>query len=105
MAALQATETLSRRFCDPAPLCDDRSAQLSHMPTTTITVDANLKERLADLASQTGQNVDDFVEAFLRRVAEADIRFDRGVPVFPPCPRAPILTVEDVDRLKQSDEA
>lgn len=65
----------------------------------TITVDAALKERLSDLASQTGQRVDEFVEALLRRVAEADVRFERGVPVFPCRPGAPQLTVEDVDRL------
>ena len=59
------------------------------MPTATITVDAALKARLTDLANQTGQRVDDFVEALLRRVADADIRFDRGVPVFQPRPGAP----------------
>ena len=75
------------------------------MPTATITVDATLKARLAELANQTGQGVDDFVEAFLRRVADADIRFDRGVPVFPPRPGAPLLTVEDVDRIADGDEA
>ena len=75
------------------------------MPTATITVDASLKDRLRDLARQTGQNVDDFVEAFLRGIAEADIRFDRGVPVFPPRPGAPVLTVEEVERLKQNNEA
>jgi hypothetical protein len=75
------------------------------MPTTTITLDAALKARLADLASQTGQPVDAFVEALLRRLAEADVRFDRGVPVFPPRPGAPVLTVEDVDRLADGPEA
>jgi hypothetical protein len=35
------------------------------MPNATIIVDAALKERLADLASQTGQGVDEFVEALL----------------------------------------
>ena len=74
------------------------------MPTATITLDASLKERLTNLATQTGQKVDDFVEALLRRVAEADIRFDRGVPVFRARPGAPVLTVEDVDRRLQSDE-
>ena len=53
------------------------------MPDATITVDAALKERLSALASQTGQRVDEFVEALLRRVAEADVRFERGVPVLP----------------------
>jgi hypothetical protein len=74
------------------------------MPTATIIVDEALKARLADLANQTGQGVDDFVEALLRRVADADVRFDRGVPIFPPRPGAPVLTVEDVDRLANGDE-
>ncbi len=74
------------------------------MPTATITVDEALKARLTDLASQTGQEVDNFVEALLRRVADADIRFDRGVPVFPPRPGAPVLRVEDVDRLTNGEE-
>jgi hypothetical protein len=69
------------------------------MPNATITVDAALKERLASLASQSGQRVDEFVEALLRRIASADVRFDRGVPVFPRRAGAPTLTVEDVDRL------
>lgn len=75
------------------------------MPTDTITVDATLKARLTVLANQTGQRVDDFAEALLRRVADADIRFERGVPVFPRRPGAPVLTVEDVDRLAHGDEA
>jgi len=75
------------------------------MPTATIMLDANLKDRLEDLASQTGQKVDDFVEALLRRIAEADVRFDRGVPVCRPRPGAPILTVQNIDRIEQSNEA
>lgn len=75
------------------------------MPMTTITLDAALKARLADLASQAGQQVDEFVEALLRRVAEADVRFERGVPVFPPRPGAPTLTVDDVDRLANGSDA
>ena len=69
------------------------------MPNATITVDAALKERLAALAAESGQAVDEFVEALLRRFAQADIRFERGVPVLPPRAGAPTLTVEDVDRL------
>jgi hypothetical protein len=69
------------------------------MPNATITVDAALKERLVDIAGKTGQSVDEFVEALLRRIASTDVDFDRGVPVFPPRPGAPTLTVEDVDRL------
>lgn len=75
------------------------------MPTATITVDAALKARLVDLAKTTGQGVDDFVEALLRRVADADVRFERGVPVFRPRPNAPVLTVEDVDRMLHGDES
>ncbi len=74
------------------------------MPTATITVDAALKARLANLANQMGQGVDAFAEALLRRVADADVRFERGVPVFPPRSGAPRLTVEDVDRLANGDE-
>jgi len=55
--------------------------------------------------SQTGQEADVLVEALLRRVTDADIRFDRGVPVFPQRPGAPVLRVEDVDRLANGDEA
>ena len=69
------------------------------MPNATLSVDAALKERLTALADQTGQRVDEFVESLLRRIADADIRFDRGVPVFPRRPGAPTLSVEDVDRL------
>jgi hypothetical protein len=69
------------------------------MPNATITVDAALKERLADPASQSGQRVDEFVETLLRRIGDADVRFDRRVPVFPRRSGAPTLSVEDVDRL------
>lgn len=69
------------------------------MPEATIAVDAALKERLSALAGQTGQRVDEFVEALLRRIVQADVQFEHGVPVFPRRPGAPILTVEDVDRL------
>jgi len=69
------------------------------MSKVTIRVDAGLKERLADLAAQTGQGVDEFVEALLRRFAESDVGFERGVPVFPRRPGAPTISIEDVDRL------
>ena len=71
------------------------------MPNATITVDAALKDRLADLAGQSGQPLDAFVESLLRRFAEADVRFERGIPVFPRRPAAPTLTVDDVDRLAE----
>lgn len=69
------------------------------MPGATINLDAALKERLAALAAQAGRPVDDFVEALLRRLADADVRFDRGVPVFPRRPGAPALSIDDVNRL------
>ena len=74
------------------------------MRTTTITEDAETKARLAELARQAGQDVDQFAEALLRRVADADVRFERGVPVFPRRPGAPVLKVEDVDRLLDQSE-
>lgn len=74
------------------------------MPTTTITVDAETKARLAELARHAGQDVDQFAEALLRRVADADVRFERGVPVFPRRPGAPVLRVEDVGRLLDQTE-
>jgi len=69
------------------------------MANATIVVDAALKARLTELASQSGQRVDEFVEALLRRIANADIRFDRGIPVFPRRPGAPTISVEEADRL------
>lgn len=73
--------------------------------TTTIAVDAALKARLAELARQAGQDLDVFVEGLLRRVADADLRFERGVPTFPRRPGAPTMTVEDVDRLATGPDA
>jgi hypothetical protein len=75
------------------------------MAEATIRVDAALKQRLADLAGQAGRPVDEFVEALLRRLAGADVRFDNGVPAFPPRAGAPTLTVEDVDRLVDATDA
>ena len=69
------------------------------MANATITVDAGLKERLANLASESGQPVDAFIETLLRRFAGLDVRVELVVPVFPPRPQAPTLTVDDVDRL------
>jgi hypothetical protein len=67
--------------------------------TTTITVDSDLKVRLTKLAHQAGQDVDEFVGALLRRVADADVRFEGGLPTFPRRAGAPTLSVDDVDRL------
>lgn len=74
------------------------------MLVATFTVDADLKARLAELAHQAGQEVDTFVENVLRRVADSDVHFERGVPVFPRRSGAPKLTVEDVDRLLNGPE-
>lgn len=69
------------------------------MPNATISVDAALKAPLVDLAGQTGQRVDEFVEVLLRRIADADVRFERGVPVFPRRRGAPTLSIDDIERL------
>jgi hypothetical protein len=74
------------------------------MPTATITLDAALMDRVAKMAAQTGQSANQFVEALLRRLTESDIRFDQGVPMFPPRPGAPTITVEDVNRMLYGDE-
>ena len=74
------------------------------MPTESISIDATLKARLADLATQAGQPLDAFIEAWLWRLADLDVRFDRGVPVFPRRPGAPVLTVRDVDRLASDND-
>jgi hypothetical protein len=84
-----------------ASLCDDGKSRNALMATSTITVDPVLKARITDLAGRAGQDVDAFVEALLRRLADADVRFERGVPTFPPREGAPTLTVDDVDRLAQ----
>jgi hypothetical protein len=76
----------------------------SRMQTATIAIDAGVKARLTDLAAQIGQPVEDLVDALLRRVADAETRFEHGVPVFPARAGAPVLTVEDVDRLASGDE-
>ena len=93
----------------PSPI-DMRQSELSlgaieMATTTTITVDAALKARLAELAGQAGQDVDQFAEALLRRVADADIRLEGGIPVFPRRSGAPTLTVDDVDRLADGRDA
>lgn len=73
--------------------------------TDSITIDADLKARLATLAQQAGYDVDEFVEALLRRIADADGKFERGVPVFPRRPGAPVVKAEDVDRLLEGPDA
>ena len=55
----------------------DASWDNGYMPNATISVDAALKARLADLAGRSGQRVDEFVEVLLRRIADADVHFER----------------------------
>lgn len=88
------------------PLCEYEGEGLErlNMATTTITVDAETKARLADLARLAGQEVDQFAEALLRRVADANLRFEHSVPVFPRRPGAPVLKDEDVARLMDAHE-
>jgi hypothetical protein len=50
------------------------------------------------------QDVDEFAAALLRRIADADIRVERGLPVFPRRHGAPTLTVDDVDRLADGSD-
>ncbi|MBM3778584.1 MAG: hypothetical protein FJW23_10145 [Acidimicrobiia bacterium] len=68
-------------------------------PKATITIDEALKARLVELASRAGVDVDAFVEKLLRRLAETEVEFERGVPVFPRRPGARVVTVEDVNKL------
>lgn len=68
-------------------------------PKATISIDATLKARLVELASQAGVDVDAFAERLLRRLAETEVQFERGVAVFPRRPGARVVTVEDVDPL------
>jgi hypothetical protein len=68
-------------------------------PKASITIDAALKARLVELAAQAGVDVDAFAERLLRRLAEAEVEFERGVAVFPRRPGARVVTVEDVNKL------
>lgn len=68
-------------------------------PKASITIDATLKARLVELASQAGVDVDAFAERLLRQLAETEVEFERGVPVFPRRPGARVVTVEDVNKL------
>lgn len=58
---------------------------------------AQIERGIAEL--DRGMGVDDSVEALLRRITDADLPFERSVPVFPRRPGAPTLTIDDVDRL------
>lgn len=79
-------------------------AQDSHMPTpTTITLDETLAARVATLAAEAGQTVEEFVEQLLRGLVDGDVHIEDGLPIFRMPPDAPPLTVEEVDRLLHGD--
>jgi Ribbon-helix-helix protein, copG family len=88
-----------------APTISVQESEQTMATTTTITVDATLKARIAELARHAGLDVDEFVEALLRRLADSNVRFERGVPALPRRAGAPTLTVQDVDRLANGPEA
>ena len=73
------------------------------VPEATIVVGAVLKQRLAALARETGQSVDEFAAALLRRFAESDVRFERSVPTFPVRRNAPMFRADEVERLENGD--
>jgi antitoxin component of RelBE/YafQ-DinJ toxin-antitoxin module len=68
-------------------------------PRASFKVDADVRARLVAVATKAGVDVDEFVEGLLRRMAEAEVHFERGVPVLPRRPGARVVTVEDVERL------
>jgi hypothetical protein len=72
--------------------------------TTTITLDETLAVRVAALAGEAGQSVDEFVERLLRGLVDGDVHIEDGLPVLRMPAGAPPLTVEDVDRLLHGDE-
>lgn len=74
------------------------------MPTpTAITLDETLAARVATLAAEAGQTVDEFVEQLLRGLVDGDVHIEDGLRVFRMPPDAPPLTVEAVDRLLHGD--
>jgi hypothetical protein len=72
------------------------------MPTT-ITLNDHLAAKVAGLAAEAGQPVDQFVERLLQGLVDADVELKEGIPVLRMPPGAPILTSAEVDRLLHSD--
>jgi hypothetical protein len=72
------------------------------MPTT-IHLNDRLAEKIAALAAQVGQPVDEFVEHLLQGLVDADIEIRDGIPLFRMPPNASTLTSAEVDRLLHSD--
>lgn len=75
------------------------------MPTTTITMTDQVAQRVAALAAAADQPLEEFIERILRGLTEADVALEHGLPVFHMPPNTPTLTVADVDRLSNSDDA
>jgi ribbon-helix-helix CopG family protein len=75
------------------------------MPTTTtITLTDEVARRVAALAAAAEQPVEAFIERLLRGLADADVDFEQGLPVFRMPAEAPPLTTTEVDRLLNGDE-
>jgi len=72
------------------------------MPTTIKLKDA-LAEKIAVLAAQAGQPVEEFIERLLQGLVDADIEIRDGIPLFRMPPNSRTLTSADVDRLLHSD--
>jgi hypothetical protein len=66
---------------------------------TTITLSVRVAQRLVALAAEAHQPLDQFVDRLLTVLTEADVHFERGLPVFRMPPNTPQLTIADVDRL------
>jgi hypothetical protein len=75
------------------------------MPTTTtITLTDDVAQRVAALAAAANQPVEAFIERLLRGLADADMEFEHGLPVFRGLAGAPPLRSTRVDRLLNGDE-
>jgi hypothetical protein len=75
------------------------------MPTTTtITLTDDVARRVAALAAAANQPVEAFIEQLLRGLADADMGFEHGLPVFRGLAGTPTLRSTQVDRLLNGDE-
>jgi hypothetical protein len=69
----------------------------------TITLKKPLADKIAVLAAQVGQPVEEFIERLLQGLVDADIEIRDGIPLFRMPPNSPTLTSADVDRLLHND--
>lgn len=75
------------------------------MPTTTtITLTDEVARKVAALAAAAEQPVEAFIERLLRGLADADVDFQQGLPVFRMPAEAPPLTATEVDQLLNGAE-